>query len=395
MLHKPLSVLFLSNGHGEDAAAAGLATALRERAEMRQRAYPTVGAGAAYEEAGLEVLGPRNSLPSGGLTFHSWQNFLRDLRAGLSPLTFKQWLELRTLRTDVLVTVGDAYALLLSSQVKARRRFYVQMLVSAYHANATTQLNRYFMEGFSPLERFLMHRLTERVYVRDEASALWLRERGVAQVSALGNPALDRLSPKAPLNLQDRPLIALLPGSRTYRYRALALMMAALGQLPSVTGLLAWTGGELPEVEGWISEPGIAEPGLRRVYRRGDTAIFVYENRFADILHAAQLALGTAGTAHEQAASLGKPVVTFALPPDYTPAFVANQKRLLAEALTVASARPEAVADALQTLYNDPNQYRRAKAAGRSRMGEPGGSARIAADILVRLEMPAAQLKTS
>lgn len=103
------------------------------------------------------------------------------------------------------------------------------------------------------------------------------------------------------------------------------------------------------------------------------------------MLGAADLVLSTSGTASEQAAALGRPVVAFPVPPSYTGAFLANQRRLLGEALTVSSAEPAALAAALSELWRDPARYAAAAAAGRDRMGPPGGVRAIAEDILRRV----------
>ena len=385
IMNKLLTFLLLSNGHGEDTVGAQLAQVLGGYSGLELRAYPTVGEGQAYREVGVALAGTHHALPSGGLLFHSWQLFLGDLRAGLLPKTVQQVWELGRLEPDVLITIGDAYALLLSARVRARRRFFVQTLVSAYHHQAKPKPNRMFMERFSSLELKLMHRFAEHVYVRDEATAKLLKDLNIQHVSALGNPMLDKVAQGQPIRRhQNKPVIALLPGSRAYKYRALEKMLDALRRLPFGTGLLAWTGGILPLFSGWTRYEGRGE-GLKYIYRHENKEVFVYEGRFADILYSAQLALGTSGTANEQAAALGIPVVAFEVPPFYSAAFLSNQKRLLAEALSVVEANPQTVADALWTLYSERERYEKAAAAGRERMGATGGSAAIVADIMMRL----------
>jgi uncharacterized protein (TIGR03492 family) len=78
-------------------------------------------------------------------------------------------------------------------------------------------------------------------------------------------------------------------------------------------------------------------------------------------------------------------VVSFALPPHYTPAFLANQQRLLAEALTIVPAEPDDIARALHLLWQDNDARSQAAAVGKMRMGEAGGTRAIVADILRQL----------
>ena len=373
-----MRVTLLSNGHGEDVVGSLLARAfLALEPALTVQAFPTVGTGAAYEALNIPVLGPRRALPSGGLMLHSLNAFLGDLRAGFLPMTGLQLRGLSRLRTDALVVVGDLYALTLGNLVRTPNRFYVQTLVSSRHKPASRgRPNRYFMERFSPPERLLMRRTVRHSYVRDGPTAALLARSGLP-VSALGNPMLDALTPERPLELplpRTRPVVALLPGTRAYQGAALETMLGALTHLPGATGLVAWAG---PEPDGRWARVG------PEVWRSGPH--YLLRGRFADVLHAADLALSTAGTASEQAAALGRPVVAFPVPPSYTGAFLANQRRLLGDALTPAPAEPAALAAALRALWADPGRYGRAAAAGRARMGPAGGSAAVAGDILRRM----------
>jgi uncharacterized protein (TIGR03492 family) len=384
-------VTLLSNGHGEDTVGATLGEALRSLApELTLQAFPTVDAGEAYERLGVPILGPRRVMPSGGLTVHTLSAFLADLRAGFLSMTVAQVRGLCRLQTDALVVIGDLYALLLSSLVRTTSRFYVQTLVSSYHAGGRSLPNRYFMERFSPPERALMRRLVHHTYVRDAPTAALLARYGLP-ASALGNPMLDPLTAvSADVDLGvplTSPVVALLPGTRRYAPAALERMLRALEHWPEATGLVAWAKDALPTLAGWRLEPvGSGWRIVRSAASAGHPPrVYLLQHRFAEVLRVSQLALGTSGTAHEQAAALGLPVVAFALPPDYTLAFLANQERLLGAALTLAAATPAALAEALQRLWRDPERYRRASQAGRARMGAPGGSEAVARDILRRL----------
>jgi uncharacterized protein (TIGR03492 family) len=101
-----------------------------------------------------------------------------------------------------------------------------------------------------------------------------------------------------------------------------------------------------------------------------------------EALDSARIAFGTTGTATEQAAAVGVPVVSFPVPPEHTPGFLVGQKRLLGDALEVVDPEPGAVAHAARRWLDDPDRWARAAAAGRDRMGGPGGTRAIAADVL-------------
>lgn len=386
------TILIISNGHGEDVVGARIGAELtRGGSGHSVLAFPLVGLGACYERAGVRVVGPRRDLPSGGLLMHSLPLFLEDIRSGFLSLTLSQAAFLAGMRVQAVITVGDIYGQALSSLVRARKRFVVQTLVSARHwqGGDLTSPNRLFMERITLLERLLMRGLAHRVYVRDVETERALRSLGVRAARYLGNPVVDGLEGSAPESLMGLKTVVLLPGSRHYRVRSLERMLAAIRLLPSPAPsfAVAWTGTVPPPVpEGWAwSSASSPERGLVGELRCGATAVLVYSGRFADLLHAGRVVLGTAGTAHEQAAALARPVVTFPLPPDYSPAFIENQRRLLGNALLVAGESPAEIAAALASLLADPARAEQAGRQGQARMGPAGGSASIAADVLAAI----------
>ena len=123
----PPQLIVLSNGYGEDAVGALLLEdLLRQRPELRMAAFPTVDKGHAYERLDIPILGPRQTMPSGGLLMHSKKLFIDDLRAGFISMTLRQLNTLRRLNPEALIVIGDIFALLLSSFIRTPHRFQVQ-----------------------------------------------------------------------------------------------------------------------------------------------------------------------------------------------------------------------------------------------------------------------------
>lgn len=393
-------LLLVSNGHGEDTIGARLAVRIAELLpDLEVVAFPVVGTGERYRAAGVRVDGPRRHLPAEGLTLHHPSLLWRDLRAGVVGLTVRQVAWLAHVRCDAVLVVGDAFAQLLASLVPAPRRV-LQPLVSVHHGVGAPRpvLARTFMERIRAPERFLMRR-ADRVYARDAATAEYLRGSGVPRATYVGNPMMDGLE-AAPL---PRPagasVVALLPGSRAYARDGVSTMLAAMARLGAdgggaVRGLVAWALPDLPPLpSGWQPSDPAPVPGASAVWRSGASEVAWVVGRFAEVLATADAVLGTAGTANEQAAGLGLPVVSFAVPPAYGEAFLANQARLLGGALRVVAAEPETIARALREALRDGEHRDAARHVGPARMGGPGGTEAIAEDVtawLVGMAMRAA-----
>src|SRR5690554_3165361 len=73
----PTRILLLSNGHGEDAMGAILATALRDE-NLVVDAFPLVGTGRAYTQADIPVVGVQQVMPSGGFILEGGGGIRRD-----------------------------------------------------------------------------------------------------------------------------------------------------------------------------------------------------------------------------------------------------------------------------------------------------------------------------
>lgn len=397
------ATLLVSNGHAEDLIGAALARELRRRSPgLPLLALPLVDEGRAYAGT-VPVGGPLLALPSGGFPFGSLDNLRADLRAGLVERSLGQWLAAAAHGREVgrVVVVGDTYALAVGT-LAARRipgaatrprlpLVHVQPLVSVLYGEGMTplshlgELNALGANVFMPWELALGRRAW-RVYTRDAASARHLARRGV-NAAYRGSFAMDVLgAPERDLSplLTGAPVLALLPGQRGDAQTSLPVMLDAAHALPETQALVAWPRplAELPPLPGWTLE----EQGEGRLLaRRGETRVWVLRGCFSALLHAAAAsggaAIGTAGTANEQAAGLGVPVVAFPTAgPQYVPGFAARQARLLGAALTLTPPAAPAIASAVRGLLGGP---RRAQAVrdGQERIGQAGALAQIAQEL--------------
>lgn len=371
-----MRVLFLSNGHGEDLIGSRLALKLKAVAPgLAVRAFPLVGDGSTYRAAGIGVAGPARQLPSGGLTMHSPSNLLADLRAGLLSNLAAQLRQLRQEQPAALVVVGDIWALTLSLLVRvpAGRRYVVQTLVSALLDNGQlVSPSRLFMERITIPERWLLKRFSAGVWLRDSETAAELRARSVNQARYAGSFLFSELPRRTPQ--PGKPLVLLLPGSRSWADQSLALQLPLALSVPQADFAVSWAGSGRP-----VLPPGWSERADGGALLNGNVSVEFRSGAFSELLARAAVVVGTAGTAMEQAAASGIPCLSFVIPGRHTAAFLRNQERLLRGALHVAaSADAAALSHWLVRLLSEKELQQQALVAGSRVLGEPGGLVHIA-----------------
>jgi hypothetical protein len=173
----------------------------------------------------------------------------------------------------------------------------------------------------------------------------------------------------------DIPVVTLLPGSRR--------------DAPDNAGLLGQMAGavaqDVPDARFLMAVAPSVSLDLVRARVAATQAPIVFTPLFADALHRAGVVVGLAGTANEQAAGLGKPVVAFpGSSAQFGPHFLRAQHRLLGEALVPATTWRDAAAATVR-LLQDPQERRRRGEVGRQRIGPPGATQRIANGLLEML----------
>ncbi len=372
-------LLVLSNGAGEDAIAARILQRLPQELQDSVACCPLVGPGKALEGR-YELVGPRVLPPSEGLFRESWRLALRDLATGVIAGHWRQLAFLKQQRehTGLTVAVGDLFPVLLAGLAGLKPLLFVGTAKSVYH------------HPYSAPERYLLKRWTDHSIVRDGATAEKLTAQGLA-ARWLGNAMMDEVAPTGrPLPLPaDGPLITLLPGSRQEAPRVLPFQLQTLLALrtrhPDLRAAVAAAPGADPEElsqgcreEGWSlhSCPGEGALGL---LEKDGWSVPLLQGRLGDLLAHSTVVLGQAGTANEQAAGAGVPVVA------YDARGVRNlrwyrkrQVGLLGDAVKVVLPESQAIEAELDHLLRDPAERQRRGAIGRERMGEAGGSERMA-----------------
>jgi uncharacterized protein (TIGR03492 family) len=377
-------ILFVANGHGETAIAARIAHEIARLTgdPAGLDLFPLVGTGGGAN--GLSVVGPRRTMPSGGLVaMGNVRAFSRDVAAGFVGLFARQIAFVRGARAyDATVAVGDAYALAFAFATR-RPTFFVGTAKSVYVA------------PYGPFERQLL-RGAVRIFVRDEATAVRLRAQGV-RAEAPGNVIADLVGARE--GAPPGPWIGVLPGSREDAYDdglRLARVIRALGTSRAGTAALLSVAPTLDATrfahalvdDGWIptARDEGASSSLAFDLRDGETRLAGWTGDLGALLAASTVTIGQAGTANEQAAAFGVPVVAL----DRTGRggrggadwYRMRQRRLLGDGLLLVPAEPQDAAASLGALLDDPERLRAMSAAGRARMGAPGGAEAIARAVL-------------
>ncbi len=382
-------VLFVTNGHGEAAIAQRIGAELRtRRPDARLDHLALVG-----DRFGTELrdVGPRRALPSGGLiAMGNARNLASDLRAGLLGLTWAQAKFLRKARGayDAAVAVGDVYALAMTLLTRAPAVF-VGTAKSVEVA------------PYGPFERQVMARAALR-FVRDDATALALRSHGVEADAA--NAIVDLFAapddPRVEAAVSGfAPALALFPGSRESAYDDAAFLLDVVGELAASRERLGAVLSVAPGLDparfargarsaGWEVAPG-AHPGVPFVLSRaGREIVRGWQGPLGPLLGRVVLVLGQAGTANEAAAAAALPVIAFERESDRTSSWYRRRQRgLLGESLAVLPGGASDASRGVAEILDDPARRARMGAIGRSRMGAPGASHRIAeriAELLAR-----------
>ena len=412
-----MKLLCLSNGHGEDIIALRILQELQTHPACPEiAALPLVGTGQAYIHHGIPLAGPAKQMPSGGFIYMDGRQLMRDVKGGLLSLTWKQLQTVQAWARDgwAVLAVGDIVPLLFAWWSGAPYGF-VGTAKSEYYLRDERgrlprqswfeQLESWSGSVYLPWERWLMsHRRCKAVFPRDRLTTEILKRWSIPAFD-LGNPMMDGLEPTglqfaleaSELTMTSEPpmTFALLPGSRAPEaYENWQLIVQAISSLitafPSqrllFLGAIA-PGLELAPLQQTLKSSGwwLAQSSPHVTFSQLHATLVLTQSGFNDCLHQADFAIAMAGTATEQFAGLGKPVI--ALPgkgPQFTAAFAEAQTRLLGPSVTLVH-QPTAVVRAVQSLLQNPDRLQLIAENGRTRLGQPGAARRIAECLMNQL----------
>jgi len=386
-----MRLLLVSNGHGEDLSGAQLGAALQARgAEVL--ALPLVGDGGAYRQAGLAIAGRTRSYSTGGLGYASFAGRMAEIVQGqvlyLLRRSWRLWREAR--QADGLVVVGDVIPVLLAWLTGKPVVTYLVAYSSHYEGRLRLPW---------PCGPCLASRRFRAVFSRDALTASDLSQQLGRMVQFLGNPFMEGIS-AASISPQQRSVL-LLPGSRLPEAQLnLERMLALLEQLPATQQQTSFEAAlvrdlgsaaleALARQRGWQLSADASRSDQLVLQRQG-LQLRCCWGQFQTLLPQAKVVISMAGTASEQAAGLGIPVLQLAgHGPQFTAGFAEAQRRLLGPAIHCAPgavddpATLQASAHLLKQLLALPStELERYRTEGLQRLGTSGGTSRMARAIL-------------
>lgn len=372
--------LFVSNGHGEASIADRIARDLKTLSPGLPLEHLALVGDA--ESEWLADVGPMCVMPSGGLiAMGNVRNIARDVRSGLIGLTLAQLRFLRSVRGryDVAVAVGDTYAYVMATIVRAPTVFVGT-------AKSVTVAPYGSLE-----ERFL--RRAAACFVRDDATARSLAAHRLPAEAA--NVIVDLFASSGDAGGEEAvegfaPALALFPGSRASAYADASFLLAVVRELArtqqSLGGVLSIAPSldverfaKVAESGGWEVRSASQSDVAFSLAIDGRVTVRAWRGSLGPVLERVTLVLGQAGTANEAAAAAGVPVAAFERERGGRAAWYRQRQRgLLGEALAVFPADLEGAVAGVNALLRDPARRARMSEEGRRRMGPAGGAARIA-----------------
>ena len=404
------TLVVVCNGHGEDLIALRVLEELhRSGPATALQVLPLVGEGKSFDKAvasgWLTRLGPLAHLPSGGFSNQSIKGLIKDLLAGLTLLSWRQWHCLRNAvrKGAVVLAVGDLLPLVMAWSSGGIYGF-IGTPKSDYTWRSepghglSDHYHRLKGSEWDPWEWALMAgRRCRLVAVRDRLTARGLQRWGIAAL-APGNPMMDGLLLEpSPVALQRCRRLLMLCGSRMpeagSNFKRLLNGLNGLRSAVPIAVLVAV--GSRPstgQLEAWLKSAGYRQSlppsdaiKAQSCWVRGAQLVLIGPGQFNRWAAWAEVGLTTAGTATEQLVGLGIPAVSFPGPgPQFKQGFATRQSRLLGGAV-IPCRNTKVLVKHLERLLEDGPLRQRLGQIGKRRMGLAGGSKGLAELISSRL----------
>lgn len=325
-----------------------------------------VGEGNRFRGYGFSVLVQGKLYPGGGFGFRNGlSSFKEDIKMGLLKNLIDMFRLLRNTSPDIAISVGDPFNLLFTSKGIHKKVFFI----------STDQGHSGWVNGFSNIEMSILRRYALWTFTRDRKTTELLNKKRFKEVSYLGNPLMDCIDEPKFLLPEG---ITLLPGTRKDCWKNLAYLLDVIRKVPEDYKYYVPVNANSESIilEALKKDHELLEWNYG--YKiNSPKEVYIGKGLFSEMVNSSILTIGLSGSGNEQAAGLGKPVVSFYIDGiQYNEKFIKEQKLLLGDALIVTT-REEAHS-IIDKLLKNSEDIKRRENIGRERMGERGAISKIA-----------------
>ncbi len=387
------NICVIANGYAEEMMASKLMSEIRKELQTQNKLEKfqfvggsLVSSGRWYEEEQFATFFKGGMTPSGGFPTRSFSGFLADLGAGafLTPFKFKSMIkDWSKYNLDIIIVVGDFLLMTLTIPALKNNKNIPMVFIPTAKSD--------YIQAHFKIEKKFIKKYTTISFPRDQITTDDFSEFGI-NAQYHGNLMQDLLDPKAPIITSKEPVVALLPGSRDESYGNLEMILSLL---PSIKAPIHWafvqagslkkeTVGEVFSHKGWTCVDLEADIPI---WEKNSQKVYCYPNTMFDTIALSCIfGISLAGTAGEQIAGLGKPIIGFkGTGPQSTNRRMEDNAKLLGKSFIYIENYPNGAIMEIEKLINNSQERDRLGAIGISHMGKVGATRSIAQYIINNL----------
>ena len=380
------NICVIANGYAEEIMASKLMSEIRKELQTQNKLEnfqfvggSLVSSGRWYEEEQFATFFTGGMTPSGGFPTRSLRGFLSDLGAGafFTPFRFKNVIKgWSKYNLDIIIVVGDFLLMTLTIPALKNNKSVPMVFIPTAKSD--------YIQAHFKIEKKFIKKYATISFPRDQITTDDFLEYGI-NAQSCGNLMQDLLDPKAPIITSKEPVIALLPGSRDESYGNLEMMLSLL---PSIKTPIHWAFVQA----GSLTQETVNEVFLHKswkctnpdadipVWEKNSQKVYCYPSTMFDsVALSCIFGISLAGTAGEQIAGLGKPIIGFkGTGPQSTKRRMDDNAKLLGESFIYVENYPVGVTAEIEKLINNSQERDRLGVIGISHMGNPGATKSIA-----------------
>ncbi len=396
------SLLFISNGHGEDIIASEIIKRFLKKIKNKNiEVLPLVGNGDVFDSIkskNFRKIGYLKELPSGGFSNQSLKGFLLDLFAGFLIQNLRNFLlvKQKSKYNCKIIAVGDFLPLIYAWSSGCEFSFIgTPKSDHTWSSGPGWDLSDFYhkLKGseWDPWEMFLMtSSKCKNLIMRDKITADNLNRKKI-EAKYLGNPMMDFVNATNEniSNIISFKRIILLVGSRyPEALKNLDNFLNCLQDFDLSKELVILLplsiNANVIQIQSYLNKFGFIKQRKVKflidedsVWKKKDQYIVIGKGKFNLWANMAEVGLANAGTATEQIAGLGIP--SLSLPgsgPQFTKSFAKRQSRLLGGSVLVCKNK-KILLKRLSLLLQEKVKRLEQAEIGKKRMGEYGASKKI------------------